>query len=230
MVKIRKHPKFDRVFISGGGNNTRVYTENLDRGNTVYGESIVKFRGKEYREWNPYRSKLGAVIAKNARNVYFMRNTKCLYLGAASGTTVSHISDILSAGMVFAVEFAPRSLRELVQHCENRKNVIPILADASQPAKYSPFVYGKIDIIYEDIAQPNQTDIGIRNCKEYLKDGGIFIITIKARSIDVSRRPKEIFEEQIKKIESDSFEVLDRIDIKPFTHDHMVIISRYFEE
>lgn len=229
MVKIREHPKFDRIFVSGGNNDTKIYTKNLDPGNNVYGEQLVRFRGKEYREWNPYRSKLGAVISKKARNIYLMKNTKCLYLGAASGTTVSHISDIVSEGMCFAVEFAPRSLRELVQHCENRRNIIPILADANQPTKYSPFIYGKIDVIYEDIAQPTQTDIGIKNCKVYLKDGGIFIITVKARSIDVARKPSEIFNEQIEKLKENNFDVLDTVDIKPYTHDHLVIIARYFE-
>ena len=128
MVNIRKHPKFENIFISGNRERMRYYTKNIDKGKTVYGEKIVEDGKTEYREWDPYRSKICASIICRARNIFLTRNSNVLYLGAASGTTVSHISDIVSGkGKVYAVEFSPRSLRQLVQNCVDRVNVIPIL-------------------------------------------------------------------------------------------------------
>lgn len=49
----------------------------------------------EYRVWNPFRSKLGAAILSGVDNIHMPPGSKVLYLGAASGTTVSHVSDIV---------------------------------------------------------------------------------------------------------------------------------------
>jgi fibrillarin-like pre-rRNA processing protein len=230
MTDLRPHAKFEGISFIQKEEKKLIYTLNLDEGKTVYGETLLNFKGKEYREWNPYRSKLAAAISKNIRNIYLTKNTRCLYLGASSGTTVSHISDILTNGVIFAVEFAPRSIRELVQNCQSRKNVIPILADANYPNHYAKYLFGEIDLVYEDIAQPNQTEIGIINCQKFLKNGGIFIIAIKARSIDVISQPKDIFDQECLKLEEQGFEILEKINIAPYSQDHMLVVSRYFEK
>lgn len=49
----------------------------------------------EYRVWNPFRSKLGAAILGGVDQIHIKPGAKVLYLGAASGTTVSHVSDIV---------------------------------------------------------------------------------------------------------------------------------------
>ncbi|MHA1340121.1 MAG: fibrillarin-like rRNA/tRNA 2'-O-methyltransferase [Promethearchaeota archaeon] len=229
MSKIKPHIKFSGVYIENTGNKQKIYTKNLDKGKSIYGEKLISQKGNEYREWNPFRSKLAATILKDVRNIYFEKNSRCLYLGASSGTTVSHLSDILIEGIIYAVEFAPRSIRELIQNCENRKNVISILADANFPKYYSKFIFTPIDIIYEDVAQPNQVEIGITNCKYFLKDGGIFIIAIKARSIDVTISPSIIYENEINKLKKNNFDILETINIAPYSQDHLVVISRYFE-
>jgi fibrillarin-like pre-rRNA processing protein len=229
MTRIHPHSKFDGVFIIQAAEEQKIYTKNADLGRTVYGEKTYEEDNVEYREWNPFHSKLGAVIMKKARNIHIAKNSRILYLGASSGTTVSHISDIATEGIIFAVEFAPRSIRELVQNCENRKNVIPIMGDANTPEKYAKFIYGKIDLLYQDVAQPNQTEIAILNARKFLKaDGGILIITIKARSINTAINPSDIFPIELKKLEDAKFEILDKLDIKPYTADHLVVIARYF--
>ena len=163
MVSIRRHPKFKNVYISGNRERQRLYTKNLDINKTVYGEKLFEIKDIQYREWNPYRSKIGASIQNRARDLYLNPNSKVLYLGAASGTTVSHISDILSEkGQVYAVEFSPRSLRQLVQNCVDRENVIPILGDANRPYEYTHLISGSIDVIIQDVAQPNQSEILIK--------------------------------------------------------------------
>ena len=69
-------------------------------GESVYGEKKVSIDGDggekiEYRVWNPFRSKLAAAILGGIDNIHMRPGSKVLYLGAASGTTVSHVSDIV---------------------------------------------------------------------------------------------------------------------------------------
>jgi rRNA 2'-O-methyltransferase fibrillarin len=85
----------------------------------------------EYRVWNPFRSKLAAGILGGVDNIYMGPGSKVLYLGAASGTSVSHVADIVGPeGTVFAVEFSHRSGRDLINMATHRTNVIPIVEDA----------------------------------------------------------------------------------------------------
>ena len=75
-------------------------TRNLVPGDTVYNEKRITVDGEngekiEYRVWNPFRSKLGAAILGGVDQIHIKPGAKVLYLGAASGTTVSHVSDIV---------------------------------------------------------------------------------------------------------------------------------------
>jgi fibrillarin-like pre-rRNA processing protein len=148
-------------------------TQNLDTGKSVYGEKIIKIDDLEYRIWEPYRSKLAGAIFKNLREHPIKESSSVLYLGASTGTTVSHVSDIVgNKGMVFAVEPSVRVAREFLENvASRRKNVIPILMDARRFLHYYSY-YGSVNVVYSDIAQPDQTDIAINNCKCYLKLGG----------------------------------------------------------
>ena len=202
----------------------RIATENLVPGEKVYGEKLVKINGKEYRIWDPRRSKLAAAILKGLKRVSLKESWKVLYLGAASGTTVSHLSDILRRGKIFAVEIAPRVFADLFFLSEKRKNIYPILADARQIWQYSGLV-PVVDFVYQDIAQKDQTEIFLENCKAFLKKGGYGIIMIKARSIDVTKKPSKIFREERKKIEKE-MEVLQILDLSPYEKDHACILVR----
>ena len=95
----------------------------------------------EYRVWNPFRSKLGAAILGGVDQIHIKPGAKVLYLGAASGTTVSHVSDIVGPeGLVYAVEFSHRSGRDLINVAKKRTNIIPIIEDARHPHKYRMLV------------------------------------------------------------------------------------------
>ncbi len=198
-------------------------TKNLTPGHKVYGEKLVEVEGKEYRIWEQRRSKLGAAILKGINTFPFEERSKVLYLGASSGTTPSHISDICTDGTVWCVEFSPRMMRSLVELAMIRKNIIPILDDATKPQNYLHLLE-KVDVLYSDVAQPKQSELFMNNMKLYLKSEGIGIIMIKARSIDVTKSPKKIFKEEESKLKISGFRVLEKINLEPYEKDHMAIV------
>lgn len=205
----------------------KLATENLVPGNQVYKEKLVTKKGIEYRLWDPFRSKLAAAIMNGLEDFPFKENSSVLYLGVSTGTTVSHISDIIGPkGIVFGVEHSSRVARDFLDRVvSHRKNIIPIIQDARQPKDYFS-VYNKVDVVYSDIAQPDQTEIAISNCKSYLKDRGFLFLVIKTRSIDVTKSPKKIIENESKKLQN-NFEIIQQINLLPYDKDHAMIVARY---
>lgn len=204
-------------------------TRNLMPGISVYGERLIEEEDEEYRLWDPKRSKLGAMALKKFE-IPITYDSTVLYLGAASGTTVSHVSDILRDGLVYAVEFSPRTMRDLLQLCDQRPNIIPILADANKPQSYAHIVE-KADVIFQDVAQPNQAEIAAINSKYFLEEHGHLMLSIKSRSIDTTASPKKIFKDEVRKLESGfdvEFEVLQRKELGPFHEDHLGLVARMF--
>ena len=206
----------------------KLATENLVPGNQVYKEKLVLKKGIEYRVWDPFRSKLAASIMKDLEEFPFQEKSSVLYLGVSTGTTISHISDIVGPkGIIFGVEHSSRVARDFLDRvASHRKNIIPIIQDARRPQDYIS-VYNKMDIVYSDIAQPDQTEIAISNCKLYLKNNGYLFLVIKTRSIDVTQPPKKIIDGELKKL-SANFEILQQIDLYPYDKDHAMIIAKYY--
>jgi fibrillarin-like pre-rRNA processing protein len=201
-------------------------TLSQDPGTTVYGEDTVKIADREYRIWDPYRSKLAAAILKGLSEVPIRPGNSILYLGAASGTTASHVSDIVGEkGRVYCVEFAQRSFRDLANNAsKNRRNMTPIFADARFPEKYRSIVQG-VDTVYADIAQPDQARILSENIAQYLSEKGDFLFAVKARSIDVSREPSTIFRQERNILEENGYKVREMIRLDPFERDHSMILG-----
>jgi len=206
-------------------NKNQYFTINPVKGLKVYNERIVKKKGIEYRSWNPYRSKLAAAMLNNL-SFEIKTSYSVLYLGAATGTTVSHISDILKKGAIYAVESAPVSMKRLLTICDKRKNIIPILEDAFHPDRYSMIV-PSVDIVYQDISQRNQSEIFIKNIKRYLKKEGFGIIMVKARSIDVSLKPKKAYEQVCKDLEEADLKIKEVVDLSTFEKDHAAILVSF---
>jgi fibrillarin-like pre-rRNA processing protein len=202
-----------------------IATENLTRGKKVYGEKLVEVEDKEYRIWEQRRSKLGAAILNGMKTFPFEEDSKILYLGASSGTTPSHISDISKNGTIWCVEFSPRMMRSLVELARTRKNMIPLLDDATKPLNYLNLLE-KVDILYSDVAQPKQTELFMNNMRIYMKSDGIGIMMIKARSIDVTQSPKKIFREEESKLKTGGFRILEKINLEPYEKDHLAIICQ----
>src|SRR4030095_13295120 len=158
-------------------------TINADRGNKVYNEKTVREGDQEYRIWDPHRSKLCGAMKNGLKTFPFDKGTKILYLGASTGTTISHLSDIVGGeGEIFAVEISPQCMKPLMALSDRRHNIIPIHADARQPQEYEEV--GEVDTVYQDVAQPDQDDILIKNSRMFLKKGGLAMIAIKSQSID----------------------------------------------
>ena len=203
-------------------------TPNLDKGNTVYGERLIQDNHKEYRQWDVYRSKLAAAIQKGMQNFPFRVGSRVLYLGASTGTTVSHISDIVgNEGIIFAVEPAVRVARELLENvATQRYNIIPIVEDGRRPKSYYS-IFGMVQSVYCDIAQPDQTDIAIENCRVYLEKEGVLLLVVKSRSIDVVKDPRVVIKEEAMKLESNGFSIQQIIDLEPFDKDHGMIYAMY---
>lgn len=196
-------------------------TVNAAPGKAVYGERLVTVQGVEYRQWDPYRSKLASMILLGGRDFGLDQSTKVLYLGAASGTTASHVSDIVTNGVVHCVEVSERSFRDLVKVCETRKNMLPILEDASQPEEYAHMIEG-VELVYQDIAQRNQVDIFVRNMGAFDAEHGILML--KSRSVDVNRNPKVVFAEVRRQLISKQLKVKDLIDLGRFAKDHAAFV------
>jgi len=203
----------------------KLATQNLVPGNQVYNEKLVQSKGIEYRIWNPFRSKLAAAIMNDLKNFPFNQKSDVLYLGVSTGTTISHISDIVNqGGTIFGIEHASRVARDFLDRvASHRKNIVPIIQDARRPEEFFS-VYKKVDIVYVDIAQPDQTNIAIENCRLYLKSGGYLFLVIKTRSIDVVKDPKMVIKDEIKKLET-LFEIKQTIDLHPYDKDHAMVIA-----
>ncbi len=188
---------------------------------------MVKFKGQEYRIWDPFRSKFAAAILKGLKSVPIKPGHKVLYLGAASGTTASHVSDIVGAeGHVYCVEFAPRVLRELIDNVSAfRMNMSPILADVRLSYSYRMLV-GAVDAIYCDIAQPEQARLLADNADMFLRKNGGVMLAIKARSIDVSKPPAEVYDREIKVLQKRDFKILEVVHLEPYDKDHVMVTAK----
>lgn len=201
----------------------KLATANLAPGTQVYGEKLIRLEDTEYRLWDPYRSKFAAAILRGIKSIPIAEGMRVLYLGAASGTTVSHVSDIIGrSGSVYCVEISSRPLRDLLLVCCRRPNMVPILADASKLDCYRSLVE-RVDVIYQDIAQPEQTEILLSNTNAFLREGGHAMFAIKARSIDVTKEPREIFREEMEKLERE-LEIIDAKILDPYEKDHAMIL------
>lgn len=199
-----------------------VATKNLTPGISVYGEELIN-EEEEYRIWNPRRSKLAAALLNGLKNLKIENDAKVLYLGASTGTTVSHISDMAINGRIYAVEFSPTTAKKLVQLSRQRNNIAPILGDATKPKGYLNIVE-KADLIYCDVAQPTQSELFIKNMNLFSKDNNMGMLMIKARSIDVVQKPKKIFKEQEKKLKEKGFKIIEKVKLEPYEKDHIALL------
>lgn len=211
----------DNVFFAGMDGKEMLST--LTR---FQGDDTFAFEGKTYRLWSPATSKLASMIMKGMKPPLY-RDSRVLYLGAASGTTVTRVADIADNGIVYAVEFAPRPARDLLKAVVDRENVIPVIGDARRPGKYPPFI-DSVDVVYQDVAQPNQAEIAIANADKYLQPGGMLILAIKAKSVSISESVEDVFKGELETLEK-RFDIVEKLSLEPLHHDHLAVLAKYKE-
>ncbi len=199
-------------------------TVNLVPGERVYDEKLVESGGVELRLWNPNRSKLSAAILNGLETLPIKPGVTVLYLGAASGTTASHVSDIVGEdGLVLSVEHSKKPMENLFNLSLRRENMIPLFYDANHPLRYAALME-KVDVVYQDVAQKNQAEILLKNAELYLKDGGYILLAIKAKSIDSTRKTEDVIAGEIARLKT-SFKILEVIDLEPFEKDHAMVVA-----
>jgi fibrillarin-like pre-rRNA processing protein len=221
-----KQSKLQGIYEQKKGKRRILLTRNLTPGKTVYDEKLVREGGIEYREWNPRKSKLSAFLMKGGNQIGIKEGYTVLYLGAAYGTTASHVSDIVGkGGFVFALDFAPRVMRDLVFVCEERRNMAPLFFDANKPEKYEDKVAKPVDTVYMDVAQKQQAEIFLKNVEMFLKPEGFCLLAVKARSIDVTKKPGIIFKGVRRKLE-EKLIVVDYKTLEPFEMDHCMFVCK----
>ncbi|QLL34427.1 hypothetical protein HG536_0G02890 [Torulaspora globosa] len=225
------------VYIARGKEDLLV-TKNMAPGESVYGEKRISIEEPskedgvpptkvEYRVWNPFRSKLAAGIMGGLDELFIAPGKKVLYLGAASGTSVSHVSDVVGPeGVVYAVEFSHRPGRELISMAKKRPNVIPIIEDARHPQKYRMLI-GMVDCVFADVAQPDQARIIALNSHMFLKDQGGVVISIKANCIDSTVDAETVFAREVQKLREERIKPLEQLTLEPYERDHCIVIGRY---
>lgn len=230
-VVIEPH-RLEGVFVSKGKDDSLV-TRNMVPGESVYGEKRLSAEAAEgeekveYRVWNPFRSKLGAGIVGGVGSMPIKPGAKVLYLGAASGTTVSHVSDMVGPeGVVYAVEFSHRSGRDLTNMAKRRPNIVPIVEDARQPQRYRMLI-GMVDVIFADVAQPDQARIVTHNASYFLKNNGWVVISIKANCVDSTAAPEAVFASEVDKLKKDGVKPKEQLTLEPYHRDHALVLGVY---
>jgi len=221
-----KETRFPNIYEEQGV----LYTRSPVEPNRFAELKIIKQPDGWYREWDPQRSKLAAAIKKGLHRLGLAPGSTVLYLGASHGYTPSHVADIVGEqGFVLCLDFAPRVVRDLVFVCEGRENMAPLLADANRPEQYSERIREllPVDIVYQDIAQRDQIGIFLKNCDAFLKPGGYGLLAVKARSVDVTKRPAELFKELKKVFDAHpQYNLMDYRELAPYEKDHAFFVVK----
>lgn len=219
-----KQSRFSTVFVK----KNKWYTKSLVKGFRGFDEALITEDGVEYREVDPRRSKLFAGFAKGLSQCGIREGSSILYLGASHGYTPSYVSDMIGKnGYMVCIDVAPRVVRDLLFLCKKRENMAPLLCDCKKPSLYADFVKEKVDVVFQDIAQKDQVDMFLANCEAYLKQGGFGILALKARSVDVTKKPKKIFDMVFRTLEKrKDVVIVDKRDLGPFEKDHMLFVVK----
>ena len=234
--------RLEGIFILKTGKEDSLVTLNMNPGESVYGEKRVSIEEQtslpdgtntqpkkiEYRVWNIFRSKLGAAIVNGIEKIYMKPGSKVLYLGAANGTTISHVSDLIGEdGIVYGVEISKRSGRDLINMAKKRPNLVPIIDDARKPYNYRFLIPTLVDCIFADVAQPDQARIIGINAEHFLKDKGGFVFSIKANCVDSTLEPEVVFANQIKVLKSFGLYAKEQVTLEPYVRGHAVVSGIY---
>ena len=195
--------------------------------NQDYKENLVEINVKQYSIWNPYMSKLAAAIINGIEIYPILKKTKILYVDPATEKTVKHISNIVGInGKIFAVRDVMKNSKNfLEQIVKNRSNIFTIIPDKTNPARLTGMTE-TVDVIYIDIAEHNQTEIAIQNCKNHLRIGGFLMLIVPTKNIDFANNPSKKNQEERKKLQT-SFDIIQEINLTDFFKEYSMVIAKY---
>jgi fibrillarin-like pre-rRNA processing protein len=207
------------------GEKTHLFTETLARPPSLYGERVRERPESSLRFFDPFRSKLAAALIRAPRLRPPAPGERWLYLGAAGGTTASHVADLVAPlGEVYAVEKSPRPSLRLLELAGRMTNLLPIFADAHQPAEYRALV-PPVDGLYLDVAQPDQARIAVENARMFLRPGGYLLLFLKTASLARDRS----LELQLRSVERElatDFALEPPLPLAPFHRSHLLMAGR----
>jgi fibrillarin-like pre-rRNA processing protein len=200
-----------------------LYTPNLVPGRAVYSEELRVESGVEYRHWDPWRSKLAAYLRTPGASLDLSRVKRLLYLGAAHGTTASHLSDLLPRSELYLVEKSATAFPKLLSLSRERENLLPLLADAQLPERYRADV-APVEFLYQDLAQRDQTRIFAENAAATLAPGARGLLMLKVRSVTQRRSPRTLIQEARAELERAGLDPRPAVDLAPYSRDHAAIV------
>ncbi|MBD3208789.1 fibrillarin-like rRNA/tRNA 2'-O-methyltransferase [Candidatus Woesearchaeota archaeon] len=223
-----KPARFDNIYEEKAKKGMKLFTKSAYEDFRGFEEAIITKDDQQYREVDPERSKLFAAVAKGISQIGIREGSSVLYLGASHGYTASYCSDIIGKqGKILCVDVAPRVVRDLVFLCEKRDNMAPLLADCRQPETYKEFISENVDVVFQDIAQRDQVSIFLKNCDQFLKQGGFGLLAVKARSIDVTKKPALVFKQAYQELDkARSTVIVDKRELAPYEKDHVLFVVK----
>ena len=209
-----------------------LWTRNAVKGISVRGERRKRDGRIEWRRWDPTRSKVAAAILRTRGEPSSLLpppGSTCLYLGASSGGTVSHIHDFVCGadnhhgGQLVAVEISPRMVRDLVKLSDMRPGLVPVLGDARKPEQVAAFIRGKANWIHQDLSIADQAETFVKMATSFLSPGGIGLLSLKAASERSSEGDDNSRFQKAERILRESDLVLqERIDLTGLEEQHVV--------
>ena len=219
--------KEDVIFWVTVRNEKKLATLSNVSTNQDYKENLVEMNGKQHSIWNPYMSKLAAAIINGMEIFPILKKTKILYLDPTSEKTIKHISDIVGInGKIFVVRNIMKNSKNfLEQIAKNRSNIFTIIPDKTNPARLTGMTE-MVDVIYIDIAEHNQTEIAIQNCKNHLRIGGFLMLIVPTKNIDFTNNPSKKNQEERKKLQT-SFDIIQEINLMDFFKEYSMVIAKY---
>ena len=219
--------KEDVIFWVTVRNEKKLATLSNVSTNQDYKENLVEMNGKQHSIWNPYMSKLAAAIINGMEIFPILKKTKILYLDPTSEKTIKHISDIVGInGKIFVVRNIMKNSKNfLEQIAKNRSNIFTIIPDKTNPARLTGMTE-MVDVIYIDIAEHNQTEIAIQNCKNHLRIGGFLMLIVPTKNIDFANNTSKKNQEERKKLQT-SFDIIQEINLTDFFKEYSMVIAKY---
>lgn len=102
-----------------------------------------------------------------------------------------------------------------------------IVEDARYPQKYRMLV-STVDVIFADVAQPDQARIVHLNSEYFLKNGGHVVISIKASCVDSTIPPETVFVNEVDFLRKHDFKPLEQVTLEPYERDHAMVSGTLF--